>query len=109
MNDLQKLVKNYNTTKHNSTQYTPNELYERERYETVSGKTLAKETLPDFRDDFTREERITYVSIKEAQRLFATELDKDKREKEKELKIGDSLRVSFFKKAFSNKVRELYI
>ena len=33
-------------------------------------------------------------------------MDKDKREKEKELNVGDSVRVSL--KAFSNKVRELY-
>lgn len=107
VNDIQRLVNNYNTTKHNSTGYTPNELYTPIQYDTTSGKKLAKETLPDFRDDFTKEERITYVGIKEAQRLFAAELDKDKRQKEKELNVGDSVRVSF--KAFSNKVRAMYI
>ena len=106
MNDLQKLINNYNTTKHSSTGYTPNELYSPNQYESVSGKKVAKEPLPDFRDDFTKQERITYVGIKKARRLFATELDKDKREKEKELNVGDSVRVSL--KAFSNKVRELY-
>ena len=104
--DLQRLVNNYNTTKHSSTGYSPNELYQRKQYETVSGKTLAKEPIPEFRDDFTKEERITYVSIKKAHRLFKTELDLKKREKEKELKKGDKVRVSL--KAFSNKVREMY-
>ena len=35
MDDLQKLVNNYNTTKRSSTGYTPHELYERKQYDSV--------------------------------------------------------------------------
>ena len=49
-------------------------------------EALAKMDVPEKSDDFTKEEKMNFVAIKEAKRLFQSELDGGKRVKEKELK-----------------------
>ena len=108
INSLKDIVNNYNRSRHSSTGFTPDELYENSRT-TPKGKVLATKLLPKIDDNATKSEKIEYVAIQQAKKLFVGTYKPSKTNilthKDK-IEIGDYVRISM--KAYSNTVRDLY-
>ena len=108
INSLKDIVNNYNRSRHSSTGFTPDELYDNSRT-TPKGKVLATKLLPKIDDNATKSEKIEYVAIQQAKKLFVSTYKPSKTNtlthKDK-IEIGDYVRISM--KAYSNTVRDLY-
>ena len=108
INSLKDIVNNYNRSRHSSTGFTPDELYDNSRT-TPKGKVLATKLLPKIDDNATKSEKIEYVAIQQAKKLFVGTYKPSKTNilthKDK-IEIGDYVRISM--KAYSNTVRDLY-
>ena len=76
---------------------------------TPKGKVLATKLLPKIDDNATKSEKIEYVAIQQAKKLFVGTYKPSKTNilthKDK-IEIGDYVRISM--KAYSNTVRDLY-
>ena len=102
---LQKLIKEYNNTKHSHHNFKPNEIWKPTRDKMLKGQLLKKEQ-PKLNRRMNKDDKILYTAIDYAKKSDTINLDtKTNQVGEEVLPVGLFVRLS--QKAYSNKVREV--